>query len=250
MPAFPHPSQSSEGGIPECPKQTPANSRVSAVHCDSTSATQIDNSLRITLCASAPCRNFPGGNVFALTERVAMKVRTLVLCVGMMASAFSFSVQNAMASEQGTVRLDKQVKHELNMLPYVNAFDYLTFTVDANNTVTLSGEVTNPVVKSDAGNVVKRIEGVEHVNNQIQVLPVSPMDDGLRVRLFRTIYGYPTLQKYALGVNKSIRIIVDRGHVTLMGVVDNEMDRNIAGMRANGVPGIFSVDNQLRVVKG
>ena len=179
-----------------------------------------------------------------------MKVRTLALCVGMMVSAFSFSVQNAGASERGTERLDKQVKHELNMLPYVNAFDYLTFTVDADNNVTLSGEVTNPVVKSDAGNVVKRIEGVEHVNNQIQVLPVSPMDDGLRVRLFRTIYGYPTLQKYALGVNKSIRIIVDRGHVTLMGVVDSEMDRNIAGMRANGVPGIFSVDNQLRVVKG
>jgi len=168
----------------------------------------------------------------------------------MMVSAVSLSVQNAVASERGMERLDKQVKHELNMLPYVNAFDYLTFTVDANNNVTLNGEVTNPVVKSDAGNVIKRIEGVEHVNNQIQVLPVSPMDDGLRVRLFRTIYGYPGLQKYGLGVNKSIRIIVDGGHVTLMGVVDNEMDRNIAGMRANGVPGIFSVDNQLRVVKG
>jgi len=185
-----------------------------------------------------------------LQKGLNMKVRTLALCVGMMASAFSFSVQNAMASERGMERLDKQVKHELNMLPYVNAFDYLTFTVDANNNVTLSGEVTNPVVKSDAANVVKRIEGVEHVNNQIQVLPLSPMDDGLRVRLFRTIYGYPTLQKYGLGVNKSIRIIVDGGHVTLMGVVDSDMDRNIAGMRANGVPGIFSVDNQLTVVKG
>jgi hyperosmotically inducible periplasmic protein len=179
-----------------------------------------------------------------------MKLRTLVLGIGMMASAISFSVQNAMASAAGTERLDKQVKHELNLLPYVNAFDYLAFSVDADNNVTLTGEVTNPVVKSDAGNVVKRIAGVEHVNNQIQVLPVSFMDDGLRRRLFRTIYGYPGLQKYALGVNKSIRIIVDNGHVTLMGVVDNEMDKNIAGMRANGVPGIFSVDNQLRVVKG
>lgn len=178
-----------------------------------------------------------------------MKVRTLVLGMGMMASAFSFSVQNAMASAQGTAAIEKQVKHELNMLPYGNVFDYMTFTVDANNNVTLSGEVTNPVVKSDAGNVVKRIEGVEHVNNQIQVLPLSPMDDGLRVRLFRTIYGYQALQKYALGVNKPIRIIVDGGHVTLMGVVDNEMDRNLAGIRANGVPGIFSVDNQLRIVK-
>jgi len=179
-----------------------------------------------------------------------MKVRTVVLGVGMMASAFLFSVQNAMASERGMERLDKQVKHELNMLPYVNAFDYMAFTVDADNNVTLTGEVTNPVVKSDAGKVVKRIEGVESVNNQIQVLRVSPMDDRLRVRLFRTIYGYPALQKYSLGVNRPIRIIVDGGHVTLMGVVDNEMDKTLAGMRANGVPGIFSVDNQLRVVKG
>jgi hyperosmotically inducible periplasmic protein len=179
-----------------------------------------------------------------------MKVRTLVLGLGMMASALSFSVQNAMASLRGTEAIEKQVRHELNMLPYGNVFDYMTFTVDENNNVTLSGEVTNPVVKSDAGNVVKRIVGVEHVNNQIQVLPLSPMDDGLRVRLFRTIYGYPTLQKYSLGVNKSIRIIVDNGHVTLMGVVDNEMDRNVAGIRANSVPGIFSVDNQLKVVKG
>jgi hyperosmotically inducible periplasmic protein len=79
---------------------------------------------------------------------------------------------------------------------------------------------------------------------------VSFFDDGLRVRLFRSIYGYPTLQKYVLGVQKPIRIIVQNGHVTLMGVVDSEMDRNIAGMRANGVPGVFSVDNQLQVVKG
>jgi len=178
-----------------------------------------------------------------------MKLRTLVLGIGMMASALSFAAQNAMSSVRGTEAIEKQVRHELNMLPYVNAFDYLAFTVDANNNVTLTGEVTNPVLKSDAGNVVKRLEGVEHVNNQIQVLPVSFMDDGLRRRLFRTIYGYPGLQKYALGVNKPIRIIVNGGHVTLMGVVDNEMDKNIAGMRANGVPGIFSVDNQLKVVK-
>jgi hyperosmotically inducible protein len=178
-----------------------------------------------------------------------MKVRTLVLLAGMVASAFSFSAQNAMASEGGTDRITKSVRHELNMIPYVNAFDYLAFTVD-DNTVTLQGNVTNPVVKSEAANVVKRIEGVEHVNNQIQVLPVSFFDDGLRVRLYRTIYGYPALQKYSLGVNKSIRIIVDNGHVTLMGVVDNQTDKNIAGIRANGVPGIFSVDNQLKVVKG
>jgi hyperosmotically inducible periplasmic protein len=179
-----------------------------------------------------------------------MKLRTLVLGIGMIASTLAFSAQGSVAAEAGTARLNKAVRHELNMLPYVNAFDYLAYTVDGNGNVTLTGQVTRPVLKSDAGNVVKRIEGVEHVDNQIQVLPVSFMDDGLRVRLFRTIYGYPALQRYALGVNKPIRIIVNGGHVTLMGVVDNETDKNIAGIRANGVPGIFSVDNQLKVVKG
>jgi len=97
---------------------------------------------------------------------------------------------------------------------------------------------------------VKRVEGVERVDNKIQVLPVSFFDNGLRVRLYRTIYGYGPLQKYALGVTKPIRIIVENGHVTLLGVVDSEMDKNIAGLRANSVPGTFSVDNQLKVVKG
>ena len=154
-----------------------------------------------------------------------------------------------MASDGGTERITKAVRHELNMIPYVNAFDYLAFTVD-DNTVTLTGDVTNPVIKTEALNVVKKIEGVEHVNNQIQVLPVSPMDEGLRFRLFRTIYGYPSLQRYGMGINKPIRIIVQNGHVTLLGVVDNQTDKNLAGIRANGVPGIFSVDNQLRVAKG
>ena len=179
-----------------------------------------------------------------------MKVKALVLSLGIMAATLAFSAQNVMASTAGTERLEKQVRHELNMLPYVNAFDYMEFIVNADNTVTLTGKVTNPVLKSEAGNVVKRIEGVERVDNQIQVLPVSFVDDGLRLRLFRTIYGYAPLQKYALGVNKPIRIIVDNGRVTLLGVVDSEMDKNLAGLRANGVSGIFAVENQLRVVKG
>ena len=178
-----------------------------------------------------------------------MKLRTLVLALGIMASALVFSAQNALASTRGTEWVENKVRHELNMLPYVNAFDYMSFTVDENSNVTLMGEVTNPTLRSDAGNVVKKVEGVEHVDNQIKVLPVSFFDNGLRVRLFRTIYGYPVLQRYALGVNKPIRIIVENGHVTLIGYVDNEADKNIAGMRANGVPGVFSVDNQLEVVK-
>lgn len=179
-----------------------------------------------------------------------MKLRTLVLGLGMMASALLFAAQGAMASVTGTDRITKAVQHELNMLPYVNAFDYMAFTVDEQGNVTLMGDVTNPVLKSDAGNVVKRIEGVEHVDNQIHVLPVSFFDNRLRVRLYRTIYGYPTLQRYSLGVNKPIRIIVENGHVTLLGYVDNEADKNIIGIRANSVFGVFSVDNKLEVVKG
>lgn len=175
-----------------------------------------------------------------------MKLKTLWVGLASLILAFSFS-GNAMASVAGTEKLEKQVRHELNMLPYVNAFDYMAFTVDNNGNVTLTGEVTNPVLKSDAGNLVKRVEGVEHVDNQIRVLSVSFIDDGLRLRLYRTIYGYPALEKYSLGVIQPIRIIVDHGHVTLMGVVDSQADKNIAGIRANSVPGIFSVDNELKI---
>ena len=116
-----------------------------------------------------------------------MKVGNLGL-VGIMALALSLSA-GASTTDQGINRIEKKVSHELNMLPYANVFDYMTFSVDQNGTVTLNGEVTNPVLKSDAANVVKRVEGVEHVNNNIQVLPVSFFDDGLRRRLYRSIYG-------------------------------------------------------------
>ncbi len=96
---------------------------------------------------------------------------------------------------------------------------------------------------------MKRIEGVEHVDNQIEVLPLSPNDDRIRRQLYRAIYGYPALQRYAMGVQQSIRIIVKNGNVTLEGVVDNETDKNIANIRARSVPGTFSVTNNLQVVK-
>jgi hyperosmotically inducible protein len=144
-------------------------------------------------------------------------------------------------------RITKEVRHELLMLPYFGVFDNIGFQV-SGDTVTLVGQVTRPTLKSDAENVVKHIEGVSHVDNKIEVLPPSSMDDQLRLLLFRAIYGYPSLEKYALGVQKPIRIIVKSGHVTLEGVVDSEADKNTAGLRANGVPGIFSVTNNLRVV--
>jgi hyperosmotically inducible protein len=178
-----------------------------------------------------------------------MKLRTLfvawtVLAVG----SVVFAQQANQAPARSTERIIKEVRHELLMLPYLDVFDYLAYKVDGYN-VTLMGQVTNPTLKSDAENVVNRIEGDEHVDNQIEVLPPSPMDDQLRRRLFRAIYGYPAMQKYAMGVQKPIRIIVKNGKVTLEGVVDSEGDKNIANIRANSVPGVFSVTNNLQVVK-
>jgi len=151
-------------------------------------------------------------------------------------------------SPQAEQRIQKEVRHELVMLPYLSVFDNLAFKVDGYD-VTLLGQVVNPTLKSDAENVVKRIEGVEKVVNQIEVLPPSPMDDQLRRKLFLAIYGYPALQKYALPTIKPIRIIVKNGHATLEGVVDKDTDKNLVGLRANGVPGLFSVTNNLVVAK-
>lgn len=151
-------------------------------------------------------------------------------------------------SARGQKRIEKDVRHQLLMLPYFGVFDNLTYKVDGYN-VTLGGAVTNPTLKSDAERSVKHIEGVEKVTNKIEVLPVSPMDDGLRRQLYRAIYGYPSLQRYALPPVKPIRILVKNGHVALEGVVDSQSDKSVAGIRASGVAGVFSVKNNLLVAK-
>ena len=156
--------------------------------------------------------------------------------------------QRDQPSAKSQERIVKEVRHELLMLPYFGVFDNIAFKVDGYNVILL-GQVVRPSLKSDAENVVKHIEGVEKVDNQIEVLPPSPMDDRIRQRLFRAIYQYSALQKYELGVQKPIRIIVKNGHVTLEGIVDNDGDKNLAGIRANGVSGTFSVTNNLQVVK-
>jgi len=178
-----------------------------------------------------------------------MKLRTLfIACTILALGSAVFGRQAAEPSARATERITREVRHELLMLPYFGVFDNIAYKVDGYN-VTLMGQVSRPTLKSDAENVVKKIEGVEHVDNQIEVLPVSPNDDRLRLRLYRAIYGYPALQKYALGVQKPIRIILKNGHVTLEGVVDNDGDKNIANIRANGVSGAFSVTNNLQVAK-
>jgi hyperosmotically inducible protein len=165
-------------------------------------------------------------------------ILALVFCSG------AYSADN----NKGFDRIAKEVRHELVMLPYYNVFDNLAFKVDGS-TVTLLGQVTRPTLKSDAERVVKNIEGVDKVVNNIQVLPLSPNDDRIRMAVYRAIYGQPALQRYGMQAVPPIHIIVDNGKVTLEGVVASEADKNIAGLQANGVPGVFSVKNNLRVEK-
>jgi osmotically-inducible protein OsmY len=174
-----------------------------------------------------------------------MKHRLLILFATVLTLVSLGAAQESAKSQE---RIIREVRHELLMLPYFGVFDYIAFKVDGS-TVTLLGQVVRPTLKSDAENSIKRIEGVEKIDNQIEVLPPSSMDDQLRIALFRAIYQYPALQKYELGVQKPIRIIVKSGRVTLEGVVDSEADKNLVGLRANTVPGIFSVTNNLQVTK-
>jgi hyperosmotically inducible protein len=132
------------------------------------------------------------------------------------------------------------------MLPYYGVFDNLSYQVDGD-TVTLLGHVTRPTLKSDAEKAVKGVEGVERVVNEIEVLPLSGADDQIRLAVYRSIYGYEGLNRYVLQAVPPIHIIVKNGNVTLEGVVSNDADRNMANIRANSVPNVFSVENRLRV---
>ncbi|HLH18072.1 MAG TPA: BON domain-containing protein [Bryobacteraceae bacterium] len=175
--------------------------------------------------------------------RVAIALCVLGLAVAGAQQANRSGMPGSAASQD---RISREVRHELLMLPYYNVFDNLEYSVNGG-VVTLMGQVTDPVVKTDAGAAVKRIEGVTSVVNQIQVLPLSPMDNQIRVAVYRAIYSQPGLDRYALQAIPPIHIIVDNGHVTLVGVVATQADKDLAGMRANTVSGVFSVKNDLRV---
>ncbi len=150
-------------------------------------------------------------------------------------------------SQKGLDRIYKEVRHELVMLPFYGVFDNLAYKVDPDGTVTLLGQVARPTLKSDAENVVKHIEGVEKVVNNIEVLPTSINDDQIRRAAYRAIYGNEVLSQYQLRAVPPIHIIVKNGHITLEGVVARSMDKQIAGVQANSVQGAFSVTNNLVV---
>jgi hyperosmotically inducible protein len=146
----------------------------------------------------------------------------------------------------GTHPLADHVRHVLVMLPWYGVFDNLEYSIDGD-TVILSGQVNRPLLKSDAGAAVRRIEGVSHVVNKIEVLPLSPNDDRIRRAMYRALFSRSGLDRYALPAVPSIHIIVKNGHVTLVGVVGRNAHKIEAGLIANSVHGVFSVTNALTV---
>ncbi|HYY95427.1 MAG TPA: BON domain-containing protein [Pyrinomonadaceae bacterium] len=175
------------------------------------------------------------------------KLLALAAVVALSASAALAAPVSEGAQTAGYDQLAKKVRHELVTLPWYGVFDNLEYQIDGS-TVTLYGQVVQASTRKDAERRVSRIAGVSRVVNRIEVLPVSPFDDSIRARTYRALFGWNSpLFRYGRGANPSIHIVVDGGHVSLEGVVSNEGDRNLAYMLANGVPGVFSVQNNLQV---
>jgi hyperosmotically inducible protein len=162
------------------------------------------------------------------------------------APLFQVQGQDRQASSKAEDRITREVRHELVTLPYYSVFDNLAYKV-SGYTVTLVGQVTKPTLKSDAEKAVKGIEGVQNVVNNIEVLPLSSMDDQIRRAVYRAVYGQSGMEIYSLQAVPPIHIIVKNGNVTLTGAVANAGDKTRAGIAANGVPLVSSVTNDLLV---
>lgn len=167
-----------------------------------------------------------------------------VLAIAASAALGAPTVSNEQTLSQQQIM--KKVRHELVTLPYYGIWDNLAYKVEGN-TVTLYGQVVRPTTRTDAGRRVAKIKGVEQVVNNIEVLPLSSFDDSVRVSAYRSLARTGGLYRYLMGVNPSIHIIVNRGQLSLEGVVANKGDRQLAYIVARGVPGAFSVVNNLRV---
>lgn len=184
-------------------------------------------------------------NIAAVLAALIIGIGTLI---GGTANAAVTSKDAAVSGQRAynTSRIGKQVRKKLVSLPYYGVFDNLAYRIDGG-TVTLYGQVVKPSTKTDAGRSVARVEGVSRVVNNIEVLPVSSFDDSLRVRTLRALQRTGGLHRYFLGANPSLHIVVNRGHVTLAGVVGSSLDRQLAYMTARQVSGAFSVTNDLRL---
>ena len=180
----------------------------------------------------------------AIHRRIAIALLGLTLGLGSLPVAPAARGQEPKAQQN----MIKEIRHQLVLLPWYSVFDNLSFRIEGSKVV-LMGQVVRPSLKSDAEGAVKNVEGVSSVQNDIEVLPNSPMDDQIRRAVYRAVYSEPGLSRYALSAVPSIHIIVKNGNVSLEGVADNEADKNLAGLRANGVPNVFSVKNNLVVSK-
>lgn len=181
--------------------------------------------------------------------RFAALLLMAALCQGILGPG-KVNAQQKASSEKSSKGsgdyLTREVRHELALLPSYSVFDILKYSVDGSK-VTLMGAVTRPVLRTEAENAVKKIEGVESVDNQIEVLPPSPADDQIRRAEYRAIYSQPGLEMYGVGSLQAIHIIVKGGQVTLEGVVNGEGDKDLANVEAHRIPGVFSVTNNLEV---
>jgi hyperosmotically inducible protein len=198
-----------------------------------------------------------GGRTMNLTNKLtkwagiaALASATLLMAApgGFAASNLAVPQDGAASSAKYGTYLNKEVHHRLAMLPWYGVFDNLEYAINGND-VTLSGQVVNPETKHDALASVKHIEGVGNVVDNITVLPLSSFDNQIRRAEYRAIFSEASLSGYSMGVNPSIHIIVNNGHVTLIGYVDNETDVHLATLRANSVPNVFSVTNNLKVAQ-
>lgn len=182
---------------------------------------------------------------------VTLAAMLSLTCGATVASAAAATTPSATSNEQvaNQEQLTSKVRKELVTLPYYGVFDNLAYRIDGS-IVTLYGQVVRPTTKHDAEARVKSLRGVERVVNKIEVLPLSRFDDTIRYNTYRAVFGRGGLYRYAMGANPSVHIIVANGHVTLEGVVSNKMDKQLAYIAANGVPGVFSVTNNLRAERG
>lgn len=183
-----------------------------------------------------------------------MKTRWAMFATVLCAPGLMFGLPGGQDANTGAVvaqamaagAIASQVQHTLTSLAYYSVFDNLSFRVD-NGAVTLLGQVIEPVVKDDAERAVRKIPGVRSISNQIEVLPLSRVDDQIRRSVYYAVYAYGPLERYDFGAQPAIRIIVKNGRVTLIGAVANAMDRDLVYRRASMVPGVFSVTNRLLI---
>jgi hyperosmotically inducible periplasmic protein len=187
-----------------------------------------------------------------------LRAGVLAILVLLTATVFGLSVpQSKTEAQLGTPetrdirrmeRLKEEIRHQLVMLPYYSVFDWLQAQVERDGTVTLAGQVTRPTLKSDAEARVEKIESATRVVNNIEVLPLSPMDDDIRIAVYRAIFRYDSpLFRYSTQSIPPIHIIVKNGRVALKGVVHNQMDSQLAEMAARNVSGVFEVRNELSI---